>query len=68
MGYSPWGCKKSDMAERVSTHTHTHPSVKMIQKSKALIELALIEPFSRVGGERHGADEQTHPRAGGRHR
>ena len=21
-GYSPWGCKESDMTERVSTHTH----------------------------------------------
>ena len=25
MGYSPWGCKQSDMAEQLThTHTHTH--------------------------------------------
>jgi len=23
-GYRPWGCKESDVAERVHTHTHTH--------------------------------------------
>ena len=23
-GYSPWGCKESDVAERVHTHTYTH--------------------------------------------
>ena len=22
VGYSPWGCKKLDMTERLSTHTH----------------------------------------------
>ena len=24
VGYSPWGCKESDMTECTSTHTHTH--------------------------------------------
>ena len=24
VGYSPWGCKESDMTEQLSTHTHTH--------------------------------------------
>ena len=24
VGYSPWGCKGSDMTEHVCTHTHTH--------------------------------------------
>ena len=24
MGYSPWGCKESDTAERLSVHGHTH--------------------------------------------
>ena len=23
-GYSPWGCKESDMTEHTHTHTHTH--------------------------------------------
>ena len=23
-GYSPWGCKESDVTEQLSTHTHTH--------------------------------------------
>ena len=23
-GYSPWGCKESDMTEQLSPHTHTH--------------------------------------------
>ena len=23
VGYSPWGCKESDMTEQMSTHTHT---------------------------------------------
>ena len=26
VGYSPWGCKESDMTECTSTHTHTHTS------------------------------------------
>ena len=24
VAYSPWGCKESDMTERLSAHTHTH--------------------------------------------
>ena len=24
MGYSPWGCKESDMTKHTHTHTHTH--------------------------------------------
>ena len=24
MGYSPWGCKDSNMTERTHTHPHTH--------------------------------------------
>ena len=24
VGYSQWGCKESDVTERVHTHTHTH--------------------------------------------
>ena len=24
MGYSPWGCKESDMTKCTHTHTHTH--------------------------------------------
>ena len=24
---SPWGCKESDMAERLNSHTHTHISL-----------------------------------------
>ena len=62
------GVAESDPTEQVSTHTHTHTSIKMIQKNKALRELALTEPFIPVGGERHEPDEQTHPRGGGRHR
>ena len=49
VGYSPWGCKESDTTERVSARAHTHPSIKMIQKTKALIESALIESFIPVG-------------------
>ena len=26
VGYSVWGCRKSDMAEQLSTQTHTHPT------------------------------------------
>ena len=24
VGYSPWGCKESDMTERLNVHAHTH--------------------------------------------
>ena len=24
MGYSPWGCKESDMTEQLSTHTFSY--------------------------------------------
>jgi len=26
-GYSPWGCKESDMTEWLNTHTHMHPNM-----------------------------------------
>ena len=32
MGYSPWGCKQSDTAEQLSTHTH-QPWVERERKS-----------------------------------
>ena len=32
VGYSPWGCKESDMTEQTYTHTHTHPWWKLLSK------------------------------------
>ena len=32
MGYSPWGCKESEVAEQLThthTHTHTHVDIKV---------------------------------------
>ena len=26
-GYNPWGCKKSDMTEQLSTGQHTHDAI-----------------------------------------
>ena len=30
VGYSPWGCKESDMTEYTHTHTHTHTHIKRL--------------------------------------
>ena len=27
MGYSPWGCRESDMTEYMRAHTHTHTHI-----------------------------------------
>ena len=29
-GYSPWGCKESDLIEHVHVHTHTHTLTRSI--------------------------------------
>ena len=45
VGYSPWGRKESDITERLSTHTHTHPILKCTCASLFcifLLELAVI--------------------------
>ena len=28
MSYSPWGCKESDMAERLNMHTHSYAIIE----------------------------------------
>ena len=33
VGYSLWGCKQSDMTERMSAHTHTHTQLGYILQS-----------------------------------
>ena len=37
-GYSPWGCKESDMTEQWSTHVHSHPmkSLHMLRPAEML--------------------------------
>ena len=40
-GYSPWGCKESDVTEQLSTHTHTHAHIHTHYKSMSNFEVAM---------------------------
>ena len=40
MGYSPWGHKESDMAERLSIHSTSHSAIRKIVR--ALLRILLL--------------------------
>ena len=47
MGYSPWGCKESDMTKHTHTHTHTHRNLrKYLQLSSNLMVKNLKLPWT----------------------
>ena len=46
MGYSPWGCKKQDMTERLTLH-HVD-SIKLVESLLTSNAAAIASHFSRV--------------------
>ena len=40
-GYSPWGCKESDMTGRLNTHTHTHTHTHTTQPETDMVRVVL---------------------------
>ena len=47
VGYSPWGCRESDMTERL-THTHTHIIITIITTIITTIQLDYHNQYFKI--------------------
>ena len=43
MGYSPWGCKESDMTEHTHTHTHNLFFMSVVNDSLRLSQIFRVK-------------------------
>ena len=57
-GYSPWGCKESDMTEQLSTHTKIYSSLLLrAAKIEVYIPNRIIHSFNKTRKTTESPDE-----------
>ena len=60
-GYCPWGRKEVDMSKQLSTHTHTHTSIRKVTVIKPKMTLTEVLRFTNEANVHYPSPNITEP-------